>query len=98
MLSLLLAGAGLGLFIPANNAAVMAAGPRARAGTLGGVVNMTRTLGAIVGVALASALYAHVGGAGVGASESAAAHGLLVTLATLGGLAAIGAALQSVRR
>lgn len=88
---LALAGAGLGAFTPVNNATVMAAGPRELAGVLGGLVNMTRTLRAILGVALASTFYASSAGAtGVShaVGRASAAHGLLVTLAVLAGLAA----------
>ena len=91
LVGLAVAGAGLGAFTPVNNASVMAAGPRRRAGLLGGVLNMTRTLGAILGVVLASALYTSV--AGPGASAAAAGSGLLVTLLALAGLAALGAAM-----
>ncbi len=52
-IGLAIAGAGLGAFIPVNNALVMRAGPRSRAGTLSGVLNTTRTLGTALGVALA---------------------------------------------
>jgi MFS family permease len=93
LLGLALAGAGLGIFIPLNNSAILAAGPRARAGVLGGVVNMTRTLGAILGVALASELYTRLAGAS-SASPEAATHALLVTLLALAGLATVGAAIQ----
>lgn len=93
---LMLAGAGIGAFTPVNNAAVMGAGPRSRAGVLGGILNMTRTLGAIVGVALASALYS----ASIGrqtlpkaVSEAASGHGLTISLLVLAALAALAAAM-----
>lgn len=88
---LAIAGAGLGAFTPVNNASVMAAGPRARAGILGGLVNMTRTLGAILGVALASLIYTSaVGRSGPhqAAAGTTAGHGLTITLLTLSALAA----------
>ncbi|HEV7943667.1 MAG TPA: MFS transporter [Solirubrobacteraceae bacterium] len=88
-------GAGLGAFTPVNNAAVMAAGPRERAGVLGGLVNMTRTLGAILGVALASLVYESAAGhsslAKSSVSAATSAHGLTLTLLLLSGLAAAGA-------
>ena len=46
-------GAGLGLFTPANNAAIMAAAPREHSGMAGGVLNLTRGLGTALGVAVA---------------------------------------------
>ena len=50
LLSLL--GLALGVFIPANNALVMTAIPGRSAATGGGLVNMTRSLGTALGVAL----------------------------------------------
>jgi MFS family permease len=87
---LALAGAGLGAFTPLNNARVMAAGARECAGALGGLVNMTRTLGAILGVALASLIYTSAAGRAASAkavSTAAAGHGLALTLLVLCGLA-----------
>ena len=54
---LALTGLGLGLFTPANNAAVMSASPPGHAGVTGGMLNMTRGLGTALGVALAGALF-----------------------------------------
>jgi MFS family permease len=45
-------GVGLGLFTPANNAAIMAAAPREHSGMAGGVLNLTRGLGTALGVAV----------------------------------------------
>lgn len=55
---LVLFGLGLGLFIPANNASVMAAAPGERLGVTGGLINMMRGLGASFGVALVSVVLA----------------------------------------
>jgi MFS family permease len=93
LLGLALAGGGLGLFIPLNNASVMGAAPRSRAGLLGGILNTTRSLGAALGVALAGLLYStvaasaqgHPGGSAGAVSTAAAGHGLTVTLLVLGG-------------
>ncbi|MGH3382890.1 MAG: MFS transporter [Actinoallomurus sp.] len=49
---LALLGVGLGLFIPANNTAIMAAIPHRLSGTAGGMVNMTRGAGTALGIAL----------------------------------------------
>jgi MFS family permease len=54
-------GAGIGGFVPANNASIMSAAPRSSAGVLSGVLNMTRALGTALGVALASLLYRSAG-------------------------------------
>jgi MFS family permease len=45
-------GVALGIFTPANNALVMGAIPTRAAGTAGGLLNMTRSLGTALGVAL----------------------------------------------
>jgi MFS family permease len=47
-------GAGLGIFTPANNAAIMGAAPRQQAGVASGVLNMTRGMGTAMGQALAA--------------------------------------------
>jgi len=49
---LALLGAGLGVYIPANNAQIMAAVPVRDAAAAGGMVNMTRGLGTALGVAV----------------------------------------------
>jgi len=49
---LALLGAGLGAYIPANNAQIMNAAPTYGAATAGGMVNMARGLGTALGVAL----------------------------------------------
>ncbi|MDE3208953.1 MAG: MFS transporter [Pseudomonadota bacterium] len=47
-------GAGMGLFIPANNASVMGLAPTTHLGLAGGLLNMMRGLGGSLGVALVS--------------------------------------------
>ncbi|GAB3363654.1 MFS transporter [Amycolatopsis echigonensis] len=59
--SLVVAGLGLGVFIPANNSAVMSAIPARMSATGGGLVNMARGLGTALGVALVT-LCLHTGG------------------------------------
>jgi EmrB/QacA subfamily drug resistance transporter len=83
LIGLAVVGLGLGLFTPANNAAVMSASPPGHAGLTGGLLNMTRGLGTALGVALAGALFtagAHGGHAGAGS----AGHGLMTALGVLG--------------
>jgi MFS family permease len=60
--ALALLGAGLGVYAPANNAAVMRAVPRRLAGTGGGLVSMARGLGTALGVALVTAALHTPGG------------------------------------
>ncbi len=86
LVGLAIAGLGLGMFTPANNATIMSASPKGHTGVIGGVLNMTRGIGTALGVGLASALYV---------SATGAASGLTVALAALGGIAlAAGAALR----
>ncbi len=54
MAALALFGIGLGLFIAPNNSATVAAAPEERCGEAGGMLNLMRVLGCIVGVATAS--------------------------------------------
>ncbi len=56
--ALAVAGAGLGLFIPSNNAATMSAAPPERGGAAGGLLNMSRGLGTAVGVSATSIAFA----------------------------------------
>jgi EmrB/QacA subfamily drug resistance transporter len=57
LVGLALVGTGLGLFTPANNAAIMASAPKDRAGVAAGVLNMARGLGTALGLALAGLVY-----------------------------------------
>lgn len=70
-----LTGAGLGCYIPANNADVMAVTPAAEAATAGGMVNMTRGIGTALGVAVVT-LTLHAGAPSVPAGQSLAAAAL----------------------
>jgi MFS family permease len=78
--SLALLGAGLGIYIPANNAQIMAAAPAHGAATAGGMVNMTRGLGTALGVALVT-LCLHAGAPLGGAGAARLAIGGLVAVA-----------------
>jgi EmrB/QacA subfamily drug resistance transporter len=88
LIGLALTGLGLGLFTPANNAAVMSASPAGHAGVTGGLLNMTRGLGTALGVALAGALF--TAGAGLAGAHGgpadvvSAGHGLMTALGILG--------------
>ncbi|MFI1801692.1 MFS transporter [Streptomyces sp. NPDC020379] len=50
-------GLGLGLFTPSNNEMVMSSVPEEHSGTGGGMINMTRSLGTALGVALVTLTY-----------------------------------------
>ncbi|HYZ03305.1 MAG TPA: MFS transporter [Candidatus Binatia bacterium] len=54
---LVVIGAGLGAFTPANNAAIMGSAPRAQSGVAGGILNMTRGLGTSLGVAVTGVVF-----------------------------------------
>jgi EmrB/QacA subfamily drug resistance transporter len=93
---LALTGAGLGVFMPVNNTAVMAGAPHARAGALSGILNTTRGIGTALGVTLAGLVYdatLHSAAAHSATPALAAGRALQVTLAMLGAIAAGAAAL-----
>jgi EmrB/QacA subfamily drug resistance transporter len=56
--ALAVAGVGMGLFIPANNAATMSAAPPERGGAAGGLLNMARGLGTAIGVSVTALAFA----------------------------------------
>ena len=62
-------GAGLGIFTPANNRATMAATPRDRLGMTGGFLNMMRSLGVILGVDISGMVFLSVSSAHVAGHE-----------------------------
>lgn len=100
MPALALAGAGLGLYIPANNAGVMGAAPPGHAGSAGGLLNMARGLGTALGVAIAGLVYASVAGsaAHTGVAADHAIAGLRATAIALALAAAAAGALAALRR
>jgi MFS family permease len=90
---LALAGLGLGIFVPANNAAIMRSTADSSASLLGGLVNMARGIGTTLGIAL-MALSLHLGGAGHGYAGSMQARPGFIVLA-VGSAAAAAIALAS---
>ncbi len=88
---LALAGAGLGAFMPANNAAIMGAAPDGRAGVVSGMLNVTRALGTALGIAVTTAVYASVRdstASASGVSPIASGHGLTAALGVWAAVAA----------
>ncbi len=81
-------GLGLGVFVPANNTAIMGAVPERASASGGGLVNMARGLGTALGVALV-AFSLHAGG--VGGRGAAVALWALAGVAAAGGVAAVAA-------
>ena len=93
---LAVSGAGLGLFTPANNAAVMRGVDPSVAGVVGGLLTMSRGLGTALGVAVAGLVYAL--GAGTGAlSGAAAGRGVDATLLTMAGISVLAAVITATR-
>jgi MFS family permease len=84
-LKLGLAGLGLGVFVPANNAVVMRSGSAGSAAVLGGLVSMARGIGTTFGIALVT-LGLHLTGPG-------RAHAALLPFGTLAAAAACAAVL-----
>ncbi len=72
------AGLGLGVFVPANNALIMRSGAVSSAAVLGGLVNMARGIGTTFGIALVT-LALHL--TGPGPSRGALAFGILAAAA-----------------
>lgn len=57
LLGLTLVGLGMGMFTPPNNSSVMGSAPPEHVGVAGGILNMSRSLGMSMGVAIAGTLY-----------------------------------------
>jgi EmrB/QacA subfamily drug resistance transporter len=94
--ALALVGAGMGLFTPANNAAVMGAVARTETGLASGVLNMTRGLGTALGLAVTTLVFEAFSGSTVSGQGNAAMgfRGAVIALAVVAGLAASVAALR----
>lgn len=63
ILYMVILGSGLGFFTPANNRATMAATPREQLGLTGGLLNMMRSLGVILGVDVSGMVFVASGSA-----------------------------------
>jgi EmrB/QacA subfamily drug resistance transporter len=96
LVALAVIGIGLGAFIPANNAAIMASAPRQQAGVAGGVLNMTRGLGTALGVAVTGLVFGLVGGHPAGTAS--AGGGFATALLMLAALAATAGGVVGLRR
>jgi MFS family permease len=102
---LALLGIGLGLFTPPNNSAIMSTAPHHRLGTAGGILNMTRSVGTGLGVALTGAILTLVltveSGQHVSSTLEVSGPSLVtsfhVTLLFLATIAGISAALSAAR-
>jgi EmrB/QacA subfamily drug resistance transporter len=90
-------GAGLGLFTPANNAAIMAAAPREHSGMAGGVLNLSRGLGTALGVAITGLTLGMRNAQRPLASAHFVTNGFETCVTVLAVLALIAAGLASLR-
>jgi EmrB/QacA subfamily drug resistance transporter len=90
-------GVGLGLFTPANNAAIMAAAPREHSGMAGGILNLTRGFGTAIGVAVAGLVLGLRNAERVRASPHAVTVGFQTCVVVLAVVAMVAAALASLR-
>jgi predicted MFS family arabinose efflux permease len=75
VVGVLVAGAGIGIFVPANNSMLMGAVPKSRNGIASGILATSRTIGMAIGVALAGV----IGTSGAG-FELASAIALLTSM------------------
>lgn len=98
---LAVAGLGLGLFTPANNATVARAGRDEQAGMVSGLLNMTRGVGTALGVALAGATFSLAGAGGTrdvgGRAAVTGWHATMLMLAIAAGAGVLVCALQARR-
>jgi MFS family permease len=89
-------GAGLGLFTPPNNAAIMASAPRSQAGVASGILNMTRGIGTAMGLAFTSLVFGIVAGTHQ-IGTAAATRGFEASALFLAALALLAGALAALR-
>lgn len=90
--ALAVVGLGIGLFTSPNSSAVMGAVPSERRGVASGILSTARTLGNVLGIGLASAIFntiLHAAGPGDAAAVVAAANAGLAAAAALALLGAI---------
>lgn len=103
LLGLTLVGAGMGLFTPPNNSSVMGVVPRARLSSAGGFLNMARSLGMSIGVAVAGSLYAGMLLSTIGsdnptrAQSPAVGHALLIAFVGIALAALLATAIAAVK-
>ncbi len=99
LITLAVAGVGMGAFTPPNNAAIMGAAPRHQSGVAAGILNMTRGVGTAMGVAVTGLVFSTVAGHTVSASTNPAsvADGFTAALLVLAAIAVLAAVLAAAR-
>lgn len=112
ILAMVILGAGLGIFTPANNRATMGATPRDKLGVTGGLLNMMRSLGVILGIDISGMVFLafsnahgahhaglhHGGDAFAFASKPAFMQGFHMVMVTLIGVALLCALISFFRK
>jgi MFS family permease len=88
---LAMVGMGLGLFIPPNNAGIMAAIPAQQSGLASGILNMTRGIGTALGLAVSGAVFGDF--AGSLGDTGQVRHAFSVTALVLAAAAVLAAAI-----
>jgi hypothetical protein len=88
---LALAGLGLGIFVPANNAVIMRSSVAGSAAVLGGLVNIARGIGTTLGIALVTLALHVTAGSRPGAAGRAGSPDVALALGVLAAAAAAGA-------
>jgi MFS family permease len=91
------AGLGLGMFTPPNNASIMAAVRGDQTGVASGILNMTRGVGTSLGLALAGLVYTAAAGSGPG-TPALARSGYQNAAWMLAGAALLAATVAALRR
>ncbi|HEY0371973.1 MAG TPA: MFS transporter [Thermoanaerobaculia bacterium] len=94
VLALAVIGVGIGLFTTPNNSALMGAAPRHRQGIASGVLASARNVGMLLGVGVAGAVFTTILARG---GADAIARGTSMALFVSAGIAAVGAAIASIR-
>ena len=84
--AMVLLGAGLGLFTPANNRSTMASTPSDKLGIMGGLLNMMRSLGLIFGIDISGMLFISVANAASGGVAAKRATSSAVAFLSSAGL------------
>jgi EmrB/QacA subfamily drug resistance transporter len=90
-------GVGLGLYTPANNAAIMAAAPRQQSGVAGGILNMTRGIGTALGLAVTSLVFTVAAGGGPHPGPGPTGRAFTVCALFLASVAVVSAGLAVLR-